>query len=83
MASQFGDAASGRGMIQAFRRGESPFETARFQLGGLKAGVSYVLTDVDSGKESTHTGRELMVSGLEVSIRSHPGVAILAYRRVE
>ncbi len=83
MAWQFDDPAKGKGMIQAFRRGESPFETARFQLGGLKAGASYVVTDLDSGKESRHAGKELMESGLEVSIRNHPGVVILGYRRVE
>ncbi len=83
MAWQFDDPAENRGMIQAFRRGESPFETACFHLRGLKAAASYAVKTVDSEKESRHTGRELMESGLDVSIPNHPGVAILAYRKIE
>ena len=70
-------------MIQAFRRAESPFETARFHLSGLKASSSYTVRDIDSGQQSRHTGKELMEIGLAVSIGKHPGVAILSYRGVE
>ncbi len=83
MAWQFNDGAHDRGMIQAFRRGESPFEMARFHLSGLQAGASYVLKDLDSGQEARHAGKELMETGLVVSIRNHPGVSILEYRKVE
>jgi len=83
MAWQFDSPAEDKGMIQAFRRAESPFETARFHLSGLKASASYAMRDLDSEKESRHTGKELMEIGLEVSIRNHPGVTILAYHRVE
>ena len=83
MAWQFDSPAEDKGMIQAFRRQESPLETARFHLSGLKAGASYAIRDLDSGKESRHTAKELIETGIEVSIRSQPGVAILAYRRIE
>jgi len=72
-----------KGVIQAFRRPESPFETARFHLRGLSASASYAIRDLDTGEESRHTGKELVDTGLQVSIRNHPGVAILAYRRIE
>jgi alpha-galactosidase len=83
MAWQFDSPAEDRGTIQAFRRAESAFETARFRLRGLKAGAWYAMKDLDSGKESRHSGKELIEPGLEVSIRNLPGTAILAYHRVD
>jgi hypothetical protein len=82
MAWQFDSPAEDRGTIQAFRRAESPFETACFHLSGLKPSAPYAIKDLDSGNESRHTGKELMEIGLEVSIRNHPGVAILAYHSI-
>jgi hypothetical protein len=35
-------------MIQAFRREESQFETARFHLSGWKASSSSAVSDIDS-----------------------------------
>jgi alpha-galactosidase len=75
--------AESEGVIQAFRRPESPFEMARFELRGLKASATYSMRDLDTGMESRHTGKELMETGLEVVVRKRPGVAILAYRRVD
>ncbi len=83
MAWQFASPAEDKGMMQAFRRAESPFETARFHLRGLKASASYAVRDIDSDQESRHNGKELMEIGFAVSIGSHPGVAILSYHRVE
>ena len=83
MAWQFDSPAEDRGTIQAFRRSESPFETARFHLSGLKPTAFYAMKDLDSGNESRHTGEELMETGLAVAIRNRPGVAILAYHRVK
>jgi len=83
LAWQFDDAAQKKGMVQAFRRPESPFETARFQLRGLEAGARYAVRDLDSQKETRQTGKELMEPGLEVTIRSRPGVVNLVYRKVE
>ena len=83
MAWQFDSPADDKGMLQAFRRAESPFETARFPLRGLKASASHAVRDIDSDRESRHTGKELMENGLAVSIRNDPGVTIFAYHRVE
>ncbi len=83
MAWQFDNSAEGKGMIQAFRRPESPFEAARFRLRGLSANASYMIKDLDSGKESRYAAKDLMEPGLELKITNHPGVAILAYRQVE
>jgi alpha-galactosidase len=83
MAWQFASPAENQGIIQAFRRAESPFETARFHLRGLKASSSYTVRDIDSDQQSRHTGKELMEIGLAVNIGKHPGVAILSYHGVE
>ena len=83
LAWQFDDAAQKKGMVQAFRRPESPFETARFQLRGLEAGARYAVRDLDSQKETRQAGKELMDPGLEVTIRSRPGVVNLEYRKIE
>lgn len=83
LAWQFDLPSEHRGVIQAFRRAESPFETARFRLRGLEPGASYAVKDLDSGNESTHTSHDLMETGLAVGIGNHPGAAILVYRKVE
>ena len=83
MAWQFDSPRAVQGTIQAFRRAESPFETARFHLRGLLPRATYVMKDLDSGNESEYTGKELMETGLEVAIRNRPGVAILAYHLVK
>jgi alpha-galactosidase len=83
MAWQFDSPTEDQGMIQAFRRPASPFETARFRLRGLKPGSTYAVKDLDSGSESRHTAKDLMETGFDVSISNQPGAAILAYRKVE
>ena len=68
-------------MVQAFRRPESPFETARFKLRGLDAKASYVVKDLDQATEATMSGAELMESGVPVAVKQCPGAALVAYRR--
>ena len=82
MAWQFDSSAEDQGMIQAFRHPASPFETARFRLRGLKPGATYAVKDLDSDGESRHTGKDLMETGLYVSISKQPGAAVIAYRKV-
>ncbi|MBI5085673.1 MAG: alpha-galactosidase [Candidatus Solibacter usitatus] len=81
MAWQFDTPAKGEGMVQAFRRPESPFETARFKLRGLDANATYAVTDLDGKGESVMSGAELMERGIPVTINASPGAAIVAYRR--
>ena len=83
IAWQLDSPSEKRGLVQAFRRQDSPFESARFRLGGLQADASYFIRDLDSQEESRRTGRELMESGLSVTIRNRPGVVNLVYRRGE
>lgn len=82
IAWQFDRPDLGRGMVQAFRRAESIYETARLRLRGLDEAAKYVITDADTGQVTEATGRELMQHGLAVTILSRPGAALLTYQKV-
>ncbi|MCC6585154.1 MAG: alpha-galactosidase [Bryobacterales bacterium] len=81
IAWQFNSPESGEGMIQVFRRPESPFEEARFRLRGLDARGTYLVTDVDSAKETAVSGAVLMDEGLPVRLAKRPSAGLLMYRR--
>ena len=71
------------GLVQAFRRKDSPFEAARFKLRGLDATATYVVTDVDKPATPVPTnGRELMERGLAVAMLQAPQALVIVYRRM-
>ena len=82
MAWQFDRPDLGEGMVQVFRREESPFESARFKLYGLVPTATYVVENLDGGSE-TRTGADLMASGLPVAIATQPAALVFAYKRVK
>ena len=73
--------AAGDGVVMAFRRGESPYEIARFRLNGLDPDARYALTDLDTQQTIEATGRELADKGLRVTIREKPASAVITYQR--
>ena len=81
MGWQFGRADGGAGMVQVFRRPESPFTSAQLPLHGLVRGARYVVTDAGTGSRATYRGAELMDHGLPVAIAAKPGALLLFYRR--
>jgi alpha-galactosidase len=81
MAWQFDRPEVGEGVVQVFRRHNSFYESARFKLLGLDAEANYVLSNLDTGVQEHHSGRELLNDGLPVTIATKPSVAILTYRR--
>ena len=81
MAWQFGRPDRGEGVIQAFRRGESPYESARFQLRGLQPAAAYTLTDIDTNRTTQFTGRELLDKGVLLSIANRPGSQVVFYNK--
>lgn len=83
MAWQFDRPEVGEGMVQAFRRLGSPYETARFRLRGLDANARYTLNDLDSHTDSTATGAELMNQGLELILKEQPAAAIVVYQKLK
>jgi alpha-galactosidase len=81
MAWQFDRSEGGEGVIQVFRRAESPYESARFKLRGLDPDAKYTVTDMDKTGGSVITGRELMENGLPVVLNEQPEAVIIVYKR--
>lgn len=69
-------------MIQAFRRPESPFESARLKLRGLDPDARYQLTDLDQSQAAEMPGKELMLNGLPVWMKSQPGAVLIKYKKI-
>lgn len=82
MAWQFDRPDLGEGLVQAFRRAKSPYESARFLLRGLEADAEYTLTDLDSGHTEQLAGHQLMQEGLLVTIRQRPRAPVILCRKV-
>jgi alpha-galactosidase len=81
IAWQFDRPEQGRGMIQAFRRPESLYESARFSLHGLEPDAHYVVSDLDSGKSQKLTGRELAAPGLLITAPTQSSAKVLFYEK--
>ena len=81
IAWQFDRPEIGEGFVQAFRRPESFYETARLPLRGLDPGATYELTDFDSDRPITMTAKELTEQGLPVTLKARPAAAILVYKK--
>ncbi len=83
IAWQFDRPDLGAGMVQAFRREESPYEVLRVKLRGLDPKARYVVTDLDRRQPVEMTGRQLAEAGLAVAVEQQPGSAVIAYRRAD
>ncbi len=81
IAWQFDRPDLNSGEVQAFRRPECPYESARFKLHGLEAKANYQVENLDGGQE-THSGSELMEKGLAISTTTAPAAEVLIYRRL-
>lgn len=81
MAWQFDRPDMRSGMVQAFRRPDSPYESARFTLHGLDANAEYKLTDLDTKKTSLAAGKALMQEGIVVTLKDRPDSAVLIYEK--
>ena len=83
MAWQFDRPDLGQGVVQAFRRADSPYESARFKLRGLDPEARYIVIHLDVPGRTEATGRELMEQGLRVVLEERPGAAIVIYQRMK
>jgi len=81
MAWQFDRPDLGEGMVQAFRRAESCYETARFKLRGLDPAARYTVRHLDSEETTETTGQELMEKGLQVTLPNQPQASVITYQR--
>ncbi|MCL5098611.1 MAG: alpha-galactosidase, partial [Candidatus Omnitrophica bacterium] len=80
MAWQFDRPDLGEGMVQAFRRADSFYESVRFKLHNLKPGAYYRITNLDSTETKTMSGRELMDEGLYIALPAKPSGVVFQYR---
>jgi alpha-galactosidase len=83
MAWQFDSPENGEGMVQAFRRTNSPCEAVRFKLSGLNPTARYRVTDLDASAPTVIAGHELKENGLQVSLPQKRSSAILTYQRLK
>ncbi|MBV9849880.1 MAG: alpha-galactosidase, partial [Armatimonadetes bacterium] len=82
MAWQYDRPDLSSGIVQAFRRAGSAELSRTFRLAGLDAQSVYRLRDFDTGRDTTHTGAELMGTGLTITLNHKPGSGLLLYRRL-
>jgi alpha-galactosidase len=78
---QFDCPEKGEGVVQAFRRAESPYESIRFKLQNLDSNAVYTLTNVDVPGTTEKSGQELMEKGLSVNVDAQPGSAVILYKK--
>ncbi|MFV1964412.1 MAG: alpha-galactosidase [Pirellulaceae bacterium] len=82
MAWQFARPEQGDGVIQVFRRSDSPCDVTRLMLRALDPNARYRLTRLDDSTPTEAVGRELMQTGLQVTIDDRPAAAVITYRKV-
>jgi alpha-galactosidase len=81
IAWQFDCPERGEGMVQAFRRNDSFYESIRVKLHGLTPGATYAVANLDTAETKNLTGRELLESGLSIAIKDRPGAVVITYRK--
>jgi alpha-galactosidase len=82
MAWQFHRPEDDSGLVQAFRREQSPSGAATYPLRGLEAGALYELTDLDSGETRQLAGEALMTAGLRLEAAQRPAALLVVYTKV-
>lgn len=80
-AWQFNDPESGKGALQIFRRENSPYSTAELKLYGLDSSAKYRFTDIDSGKETVLSGKDLLSNGFPAELKTKASAAIIVYEK--
>ena len=83
LAWQFDLREKDEGMVQAFRREESVYESARFKLRGVDPGHQYLLTNLDSRQTQKVSGNDLLSNGLLVALGDRPGAAVITYIKAD
>ncbi len=70
------------GVILAFRRPQAPYPVAVLALQGLEAQALYRVENRDTGETAEYTGRELMETGLSLTIPEKRESRLLHYQRI-
>jgi alpha-galactosidase len=83
MAWQFDRPDLSAGLIQAFRRSNCPYVSARCKLCALEPDARYIVSDLDADGPREMTGRELMEKGLSITIPEKSGAALISYKKAK
>jgi alpha-galactosidase len=82
IAWQFHRPDLGEGLVQAFRRLDSPNAEAVYRLQGLNPEAKYSVVDRDDRNSRTMTGKDLLDHGLTIRLPSKPAAALIVYKEV-
>lgn len=69
------------GILEVFRRENSPYETAVFKLHGIDKDSDYKFKDLDGG-EFTVKGSELLEKGLKLTVSEARKPKIYLYKKI-
>jgi alpha-galactosidase len=84
IAWQFDRPEQGQGMVQAFRRRNSLYESARFKLRGLEPKARYAVINLNApAARQKFTGKDLMDKGLRIEIPASPAAIVITYRKLK
>ena len=81
MAWQFDRPDRGSGVVQAFRRPNSPATVMQFPLRGLDREAIYSVRNLDDDRSVEITGEKLTEAGLVISLSKRRSAAIVVYKR--
>jgi len=79
MAYQLDRPDLGKGIAVVLRRPQSPYESARLILKGLRPEATYRLRNLDTNVRVRASGQSLQTEGLSVAITAKPGSALWEY----
>ena len=82
LAWQYNAYDGNSGIVQVFKRSQSPYDAARLKLHGLNPEATYVFEDFDGRPEIKCTGQELMEKGLPLNIEEKRVALILEYKAI-
>ncbi len=83
VAWEFFRPAEKDGAIQAFRHEDNPSVSVDLKLQHLTPSAQYEFTDLDSGKTSRSSGKDLMANGLHLSAAAPRTALILTFKEVQ
>jgi alpha-galactosidase len=81
IAWQFDRPDRGQGLVQAFRRSDSPLEKAAYRLQALEEKAQYLVKNLDEAGSWRTTGKELRERGLTIHLPGKPSAAIITYQK--
>lgn len=81
-AAQFDRPKQNDGIVQVFRRKNSPYETAKLNLYNIDETSNYIFTDADNNQEFIVTGMELGESGLSITMKEKHSSKLYFYKKV-